>query len=371
MTTTQPQPPTPGWQLKAFPLFTLLGWALILISFLIGLFVLTPTAAAYWGSNSKAVRDAAEAGSALLAQLQTLGVTPRWLEPLTFVGVASFMLGIALEFSTIPAVLKNRGQVISAAFPLIVKLDSGGNKRSLPTEEKSPFPFNMVEGMMPMFPMIAVMGWMLVLIYLLIGAFALSPAQATFFSDAKAVREGASAGSAFVQANVASHVIEAWVPQFKFLGLGLGLLAIMMALGTIAKRLRRMGQVISNHMPVELRPATPPIPGRVRVFQLSAMMGVMILLAALIIGIALAAGVVPAYWNHSIASELNPAEPGSALLGQLGIVSSYAAWLDPLRMVGMAFLFTGITIALTVIIGALRLQANILVNFYQQASRRS
>jgi hypothetical protein len=40
-------------------------------------------------------------------------------------------------------------------------------------------------------------------------------------------------------------------------------------------------------------------------------------------------------------------------------------------MVGMAFLFTGITLVLTVIIGTLRLQANILVNFYQQAVRRS
>ncbi len=237
-------------------------------------------------------------------------------------------------------------------------------------QEKSPFPFNMIEGMMPMFPMIAVMGWLIVLISLLIGVFALSPAQATFFSDAKAVREGAAAGSAFVQANVASHVIEAWVPQFKFFGLGLGLLAIMMALGTIAKRLRDMGYVISSHLPANLRPPMPPIPTRVRVFQLSAMMGMMILLAALIVGIVLAIGVVPSYWNHSIANELDPAQPGSALLGQLGVVSSYAAWLDPLRMMGMAFLFTGIIIALTVIIGTLRLQANVLVNFYQQVSRQ-
>ena len=115
-------PPAPAWQMKAFPLFTLLGWVLILISFLIGLFVLSTTAAGYWGGNAKAVRDAAEAGSALLGQLQTLTVTPRWLEPLTFLGVAAFMTGIALEFSTIPAILKNRGQVMSAAFPLIVKL---------------------------------------------------------------------------------------------------------------------------------------------------------------------------------------------------------------------------------------------------------
>ena len=116
------QPPTPGWQLKVFPLFTLLGWVLILVSFLVGLFVLAATAAGYWGGNAKAVRDAAEAGSALLGQLQTLSVAPRWLEPLTFLGVASFMLGIALEFSTIPHLLLNRGQVLSASFPLIVKL---------------------------------------------------------------------------------------------------------------------------------------------------------------------------------------------------------------------------------------------------------
>jgi len=237
-------------------------------------------------------------------------------------------------------------------------------------EERPPFPFNMIEGMMPMFPLIAVMGWMIVLIALVIGATALASSQATFFSDAKAIREGAAAGSAFVQANVDAHVIEAWVPQFKFLGLGLGLMAITMALGTIAKRLRRMGQVISSHLPADLRPPMPPIPTRVRVFQLSTLMGVMILSAALIIGLVLATGVVPSYWNHSIANELDPAQPGSALLAQLGVVSSFADWLNPLRMVGMAFLFTAITLALTVIIGTLRMQAGVLVDFYQRASSR-
>jgi hypothetical protein len=237
-------------------------------------------------------------------------------------------------------------------------------------EQKAPFPFSLIEKMMPAYPMIAVMGWAIVLIAFLIGIFALSPAQADFFSDAKVVREGAAAGSAFIDANVTSHVIEAWVPQFKFVGLGLGLMAITMALGTIAKRLRRMGQVISSHFPSELRSQMPPIPGRVRVFQLSTMMGIMILVAALVIGIILATGVVPDYWNHSIANELNLAEPGSELLTQLQTVSSFSAWLNPLRMVGMAFLFTGITIALTVIIGTLVMQAKMLSRFYQEASVR-
>jgi hypothetical protein len=235
-------------------------------------------------------------------------------------------------------------------------------------EEKAPFPFSMIEGMMPLYPWIAIMGWGFVLVSLLIGIFSLSPAVSTFFSDSKAVREAAEAGSAFVNANVTAHVIESWVPQLKFVGLGLGLLAITMALGTIAKRLRDMGWVITGHIREDLRPKMPSIPRRVRYFQFSALMGVMILVAVLIVGIVLGVTVVPDYWSHSIATELNPAQPGSALLQQLETVSSFAKWLNPLRLTGMAFLFTGITIVLTVIIGSLKSQAELLIGFFNRAT---
>jgi len=113
------KPPAAPWQLKVFPIFTFLGWASILTALLVGLFVLTPTAISYLSDNTKAVRDAAEVGSPLLAQLQTLTSIPRWMEPLAFLGVAFFMVGIALEFSSIPAVLKNRGEVMKACFPFL------------------------------------------------------------------------------------------------------------------------------------------------------------------------------------------------------------------------------------------------------------
>lgn len=115
------QGPKPAWQLRLYPWIGALGWGLIAVSFIIGLFVLTPTSLDYWGGNAKAARDAAGAGSSLLGQLEILSATPRWLEPLTFLGVASFMLGIALEFSSIPDILKNRGEVMRACFPLVVK----------------------------------------------------------------------------------------------------------------------------------------------------------------------------------------------------------------------------------------------------------
>jgi hypothetical protein len=99
------------------------------------------------------------------------------------------------------------------------------------------------------------------------------------------------------------------------------------------------------------------------------LMGIIMLLVFLIIGIVLAVGVASPYRNHSIAKELNPAETGSQLLSQLSIVSSFPKQLGPLRMEGMALLFGGITIALTVIIGTLPMQPGMLVRFYQQVSR--
>ncbi len=118
---TSLQSPSPAWQMRVFRWLTGLGWLLIATSLLIGLLVLTPTAVSYWGSNAKAARDAAELDTAVLGQLETLNSIPRWLEPLTFLGVAAFMVGIALEFSSIPRLLRNRGEVMRICFPLVVK----------------------------------------------------------------------------------------------------------------------------------------------------------------------------------------------------------------------------------------------------------
>ena len=58
---------------------------------------------------------------------------------------------------------------------------------------------------------------------------------------------------------------------------------------------------------------------------------------------------------------LNPAAPGSDTLRDLGVIEATAAWLTPLRFVGMAFLFSGITLVLVTIVSVLRFQAARLV----------
>jgi hypothetical protein len=105
--------------LKLFPLFSLMGWVLVGFSILVGVLLLGPTAASYWGGNAKAVRDAAEIGTPLLAQLTTLAWWPKLLVPLAFLGVASFMLGIALEFASIPPILDRRTEILTRAVPLM------------------------------------------------------------------------------------------------------------------------------------------------------------------------------------------------------------------------------------------------------------
>ncbi len=105
--------------LKLFPIFTLMGWILIGFSVLVGVLVLAPTAASYWGANAKATRDAAQVGSALLGSLTTLAWWPKLLPPLIFLGVSSFMVGIAMEFAAIPGILERRTEILTKAIPLM------------------------------------------------------------------------------------------------------------------------------------------------------------------------------------------------------------------------------------------------------------
>jgi hypothetical protein len=87
------------------------------------------------------------------------------------------------------------------------------------------------------------------------------------------------------------------------------------------------------------------------------MMGMMVLMIAVVVGIVLGVQVYD-YWNHSIATQLNPAEAGSALLADLGTINAIKLWLEPLRFVGIALLLTGIGLALATIVRVLRWQAN-------------
>ena len=221
--------------------------------------------------------------------------------------------------------------------------------------------------MMKRYQMFAWLGFIIVLIAFVLALVA-SNANALFFSVDKVTREAAEAGSALVAANITRHSISVWVPAFKFLGLGIMLGAITMALGLIATTLRNLGKDVMSTWPKELNPGVPPKPFAAKMFPMAMMMGWILLLVGLIWALALNSGTVIPYWNHSIATELNPAEAGSFLLSQLGLITGTLPWLAFLRFTGMAFLFTAITVALAVVIRTLQHQEKSLLKFIEARS---
>ncbi len=126
-------------------------------------------------------------------------------------------------------------------------------------------------------------------------------------------------------------------------------------LATILGALRVGGAGVQQALGETVRMPKPPITAQM--FPMVMMLGMMVLIAALVIGIVLAF-ISYGYWNHSIATELNPAVEGSQLLGTLATINSIKMWLAPLKFVGMATLFVGVGLALATIVGALRWQSN-------------
>lgn len=68
-------------------------------------------------SNSKAIRDAAEAGSPILAQLGTIEAIKDWVLPFAFLGSAFFILGFGFAFANILRNVRLRGNTMAAALP--------------------------------------------------------------------------------------------------------------------------------------------------------------------------------------------------------------------------------------------------------------
>ncbi len=77
-------------------------------------------------SNSKAVRDAAEAGSGVLSQLSSIQATKAWLLPMEILGIATFLFGFGFAFANILANVRLRGGTMAAVLPALKERQSSG-----------------------------------------------------------------------------------------------------------------------------------------------------------------------------------------------------------------------------------------------------
>jgi hypothetical protein len=70
-------------------------------------------------TNSKAVRDAAEAGSGVLSQQGSIEAVKDWVLPFAFVGLATFLLGFGFAFANILRNVRLRGETMARVLPAL------------------------------------------------------------------------------------------------------------------------------------------------------------------------------------------------------------------------------------------------------------
>ena len=70
-------------------------------------------------SSSKAVRDAAGAGSSVLSDLQNFQATKAWVMPLELAGLGTFLVGFGFAFANILQNIRLRANTMAAVLPAL------------------------------------------------------------------------------------------------------------------------------------------------------------------------------------------------------------------------------------------------------------
>ena len=101
----------------------LLGMVITLVA-AVAWIVLALIAADYY-SIPKAARDAAQSGPGTLSQLATIEVVKGWVKPLSFVGLATFLLGFGFAFAEILANVRLRADTMAVVLSALKQRDGG------------------------------------------------------------------------------------------------------------------------------------------------------------------------------------------------------------------------------------------------------
>jgi len=203
-----------------------------------------------------------------------------------------------------------------------------------------------------MYPLLIAMGFMIVAIALVVG-YLNSQTASEYFSQTKVVRE-----TTLTAQRAAIESTGLWLPYFKFLGIGLLLGGIVMALRVILDSLKAVGSSVLEGLPPDQRPTPPGPPWYGLLMPVVMMLGVAVLIVALIVSLGLA-GTARAVFAHPV-PEIDAAGAGSALLAQLQTIQTTSAWLVPFKFLGVATEFLAIVMGLATILFVLGAQTEML-----------
>ena len=210
----------------------------------------------------------------------------------------------------------------------------------------------MIGKMARLYPMMIAMGFMIVLIAFVIGYFN-SQTAAAYFAEPKAIRE-----TTLMAQRASIESVGLWLPPFKFLGLGLILGGIVMALRVIIENLLGAGMEVLSNLPPEKRPQMPSPPWYANLMPLVMMLGEVVFLVAFIVGLWLS-GIARSVFANPIPA-IDAAGSGSALLNGVQTILAVEGWLVPFKFLGIATEFLAITMGLATIIFILGTQTEML-----------
>ncbi len=210
----------------------------------------------------------------------------------------------------------------------------------------------MIGKMAKMYPLMIAMGFMIVIIAFGIG-YVNSQNAAVYFSTPKIERE-----TTMMAQRAVIESVGLWMPTFKFLGIGLILGGIVMALRIIIDRLKGAGEEVLSNLPADKRLQLPAPPRYATLMPMVMMVGEMIFIAALGVGIWLS-GIARTVFANPL-PVIDAAGPGSALLNGVQTIHAVEGWLVPFKFFGIATEFLAITMGLATIIFILSSQTDML-----------
>jgi hypothetical protein len=193
-----------------------------------------------------------------------------------------------------------------------------------------------------MYPMMILLGFMIVVIAFVIGYFN-SQTAAAYFAEGKVVRETTLMAQ---RASIESTGL--WLPYFKFLGIGLILGGIVMALRVIIENLQGAGKQVLSNLPEGKRPAPPKPPWYGPMMPIVMMLGELVFIIALVVSLD-SAGTARQVFANPI-PEIDAAGAGSVLLTQLQSIHATSAWLVPFKFFAVATEFLAIVMGLATIV---------------------
>jgi hypothetical protein len=210
----------------------------------------------------------------------------------------------------------------------------------------------MIGKMAKMYPMLIALGFMIVMIAFVIG-YLNSQTAAAYFAESKEVRE-----TTLMAQRAAFASVDLWLPYFKFLGLGLILGGIVMALRVIIDNLKGVGVEVLSNLSGEKRPAMPKPPWYGLLMPVVMMLGWVIFIYALVVALQDAA--LARFIFANPLPVIDAAGPGSELLTAVRAIHTTSSWLIPFKFFGVATEFLAIAMGLATISNILTAQTGML-----------